>query len=343
MMKMTNKDLLLSSYDYNLPNNLIANFPILPKENAKLLVYERYKDQISHLHFKDLVKILPPCVIVFNDTKVIKARIYGKKENGNKIELFINHPLKNNDFLVQIRGKVKEDQELYFDNSLKAKIKKLRNDGTREVEFFINEKKLNHHEVFEILEKIGHVPLPPYIKRADEEQDNINYQSIFAKNQGAVAAPTASLHFDETMIKKLKENHDIYTITLHVGAGTFKGVECEDIREHKMHSEFFYIDDKTCTLIDSSKKILAIGTTVTRCIEYYFRQKRNEGFCDLFLHPQNTPQRIDYLLTNFHLPKSTLIMLVASFIGREKTLELYHEAIKNNYRFYSYGDGMLII
>ncbi|MBT0826859.1 S-adenosylmethionine:tRNA ribosyltransferase-isomerase [Campylobacter lari] len=342
-MKMIDKDLLLSSYDYNLPNELIANFPILPKENAKLLVYERCKDQISHLHFKDLARILPPCEIIFNDTKVIKARIYGNKESGSKIELFINHPLKNNDFLVQIRGKIKEGQILYFENSLKAKIKKLHDDGTREVEFFNDEKELNHHEVFEILEKIGHVPLPPYIKRADEAQDSINYQSIFAKNQGAVAAPTASLHFDEAMINELKKNHNIHTITLHVGAGTFKGVECEDIRKHKMHSEFFHIDDETCALIDSSKKILGVGTTVTRCIEYYHRKKIKEGFCDLFLHPQNIPQRLDYLLTNFHLPKSTLIMLVAAFIGREKTLELYHEAIENNYRFYSYGDGMLII
>ncbi|WP_139470759.1 tRNA preQ1(34) S-adenosylmethionine ribosyltransferase-isomerase QueA [Campylobacter armoricus] len=343
-MKMIDKDLLLSSYDYDLPNNLIANFPILPKENAKLLVYERCKDQISHLYFKDLAKILPPCEIIFNDTKVIKARIYGNKENGSKIELFINNPLKHNDFLVQIRGKIKEGQILYFENSLKVKIKKVHDDGTREVEFFNNEKKLNHHEVFEILEKIGHIPLPPYIKRADEAQDNINYQSIFAKNQGAVAAPTASLHFNETMIDELKKtHHNIHTITLHVGAGTFKGVECENIKDHKMHSEFFYINDKTCTLINSSKKILGVGTTVTRCIEYYYRKKIKEGFCDLFLHPQNTPQRLDYLLTNFHLPKSTLIMLVASFIGREKTLEIYNEAILNKYRFYSYGDGMLII
>ncbi|WP_139453821.1 tRNA preQ1(34) S-adenosylmethionine ribosyltransferase-isomerase QueA [Campylobacter armoricus] len=343
-MKMIDKDLLLSSYDYDLPNNLIANFPILPKENAKLLVYERCKDQISHLYFKDLAKILPPCEIIFNDTKVIKARIYGNKENGSKIELFINNPLKHNDFLVQIRGKIKEGQILYFENSLKVRIKKLHDDGTREVEFFNNEKKLNHHEVFEILEKIGHVPLPPYIKRADEAQDNINYQSIFARNQGAVAAPTASLHFNETMIDELKKtHHNIHTITLHVGAGTFKGVECENIKDHKMHSEFFYINDKTCTLINSSKKILGVGTTVTRCIEYYYRKKIKEGFCDLFLHPQNTPQRLDYLLTNFHLPKSTLIILVASFIGREKTLEIYNEAILNKYRFYSYGDGMLII
>lgn len=340
---MIENDFLLSSYDYTLPQELIANFPILPKENAKLLVYNRKDDTITHLYFKDLVDILPPCSIIFNDTKVIKARIYGRKENNTKIELFINNPLNNNLFLVQIRGKVKEKQLLYFDLNLKAKIIKINEDGTRVVEFFQDDKQLDHKEVFDILEKIGHIPLPPYIKREDQKEDAINYQSIFAKNAGAVAAPTASLHFSNEMIDLLKQNHSINTITLHVGAGTFKGVECTDIRKHVMHSEYFFIDEKTSKLINSDKKILGIGTTVTRCVEYYHRFKTNHGFCDLFLHPNNKPQRLNYLLTNFHLPKSTLIMLVAAFIGREKTLEIYNEAIKQNYRFYSYGDGMLIL
>ncbi|MBF7046176.1 tRNA preQ1(34) S-adenosylmethionine ribosyltransferase-isomerase QueA [Campylobacter volucris] len=338
-----NEDFLLSNYDYSLPNELIANFPILPKENARLLVYERKKDQISHLYFKDLNSILPQCDIIFNDTKVIKARIYGQKDTGSKIELFINNPFANDSFLVQIRGKVKKDQILYFEQNLQAKILQLNNDGTRIVEFFTHQKKLNHQEVFDILDHIGHIPLPPYIKRADENNDNINYQSIFADKKGAVAAPTASLHFSKDMIKQLKKNHNIHTITLHVGAGTFKSVECDNIKDHKMHSEFFQINDETCKIIDSNQALLGVGTTVTRCIEYYSRYKIKEGFCDLFLHPHNKPQRLNYLLTNFHLPKSTLIMLVSAFIGREKTLQIYTQAIKNKYRFYSYGDGMLII
>ncbi len=338
-----NKDFLLSSYDYVLPSELIANFPILPKEDARLLVYNKEKKEISHLYFKDLVYILPPCAIVFNDTKVIKARIYGKKETGSKIELFINNPFKNNTFVVQIKGKIQEGQNLYFEKNLKAKILKLNNDGTRIVEFFSQDTKLNHCEVFNILNCIGHMPLPPYIKRADQASDIINYQSIFAKKEGAVAAPTASLHFSETMIQNLRKKHDIYTTTLHVGAGTFKSVECQDLRDHKIHSEYFHINKKTCNLIDSQKKILAVGTTITRCIEYYTRTKEKEGFCDLFLHPHNKIQRVNYILTNFHLPKSTLIMLVASFIGRETTLKIYQEAIDKKYRFYSYGDGMLII
>lgn len=340
---LMSEDFLLSNYDYTLPNELIANFPILPKENARLLVYIRKKNEILHLHFKDLASILPPCAIVFNDTKVIKARIYGQKETGSKIELFINNPFKNDTFAVQIKGKVKENQELYFKENLKAKVLKLNDDGTRIVEFFSKNIKLKHHQVFSILDCIGHIPLPPYIKRADQDSDIINYQSIFAKKEGAVAAPTASLHFSEEMIQNLRKKHDIYTTTLHVGAGTFKSVECQDLRAHKMHSEYFHIDKNTCSLINSKEKLLAIGTTVTRCIEYYIRTKKNEGFCDLFLHPQNKIQRVDYLLTNFHLPKSTLIMLVASFIGRKTTLEIYQEAIDKKYRFYSYGDGMLII
>ena len=190
------------------------------------------------------------------------------------------------------------------------------------------------------MEKIGHVPLPPYIKRDDEKIDEREYQSVFAKKEGAVAAPTASLHFTEELLKKIEKKA---YLTLHVGAGTFKPVEVEDIRKHKMHSEFFEIPKKTAEILDSNEEIVAVGTTVTRTVEYYARTKKLVGECDLFLNPLNPPIRVNRLLTNFHLPKSTLIMLVASFIGREKTLNLYKEAIKSNYRFYSYGDAMLII
>ena len=184
------------------------------------------------------------------------------------------------------------------------------------------------------------MPLPPYIKREDEKIDEIDYQTVFAKKEGAVAAPTASLHFSPELLEKIKKKA---YLTLHVGAGTFKPVEVNDIREHKMHSEFFEIPKETAKILDSDEEIVAVGTTVTRTVEYYARTKRLLGECDLFLNPLNPPIRVNHLLTNFHLPKSTLIMLVAAFIGRKKTLELYEEAIKRNYRFYSYGDAMLII
>ncbi|EHD2706680.1 tRNA preQ1(34) S-adenosylmethionine ribosyltransferase-isomerase QueA [Campylobacter coli] len=340
------KDLLLSSYDYTLPNELIATYPVHPKEDAKLLVFERKNNQISHTTFKNLQDFLPDCALFFNDTKVIKARIYGNKSSGGKIELFLHQPcLDSQDslFLAQIKGRVKKDEILSFEQNLKAKVIELLDDGLRKVQFFQNDEVLNTFKLYELLDTIGHVPLPPYIKRSDEKSDLEDYQSIFAKNLGAVAAPTASLHFSENMLENLKKRHEIYHLTLHVGAGTFKSVECENLENHKIHSEFFDIPKKACEVIDSQKKILGVGTTVTRTIEYYARIKQNQGFCDLFLHPHNPPLRQDYLLTNFHLPKSTLIMLVSAFIGRQNCLKLYDIAIKEKYRFYSYGDAMLIL
>ncbi|EAK0323580.1 tRNA preQ1(34) S-adenosylmethionine ribosyltransferase-isomerase QueA [Campylobacter coli] len=340
------KDLLLSSYDYTLPNELIATYPMHPKEDAKLLVFERKNNQISHTTFKNLQDFLPDCALFFNDTKVIKARIYGNKSSGGKIELFLHQPcLDSQDslFLAQIKGRVKKDEILSFEQNLKAKVIELLDDGLRKVQFFQNDEVLNTFKLYELLDTIGHVPLPPYIKRSDEKSDLEDYQSIFAKNLGAVAAPTASLHFSENMLENLKKRHEIYHLTLHVGAGTFKSVECENLENHKIHSEFFDIPKKACEVIDSQKKILGVGTTVTRTIEYYARTKQNQGFCDLFLHPHNPPLRQDYLLTNFHLPKSTLIMLVSAFIGRQNCLKLYDIAIKEKYRFYSYGDAMLIL
>ncbi|ECL2426334.1 tRNA preQ1(34) S-adenosylmethionine ribosyltransferase-isomerase QueA [Campylobacter coli] len=340
------KDLLLLSYDYTLPNELIATYPVHPKEDAKLLVFERKNNQISHTTFKNLQDFLPDCALFFNDTKVIKARIYGNKSSGGKIELFLHQPcLDSQDslFLAQIKGRVKKDEILSFEQNLKAKVIELLDDGLRKVQFFQNDEVLNTFKLYELLDTIGHVPLPPYIKRSDEKSDLEDYQSIFAKNLGAVAAPTASLHFSENMLENLKKRHEIYHLTLHVGAGTFKSVECENLENHKIHSEFFDIPKKACEVIDSQKKILGVGTTVTRTIEYYARTKQNQGFCDLFLHPHNPPLRQDYLLTNFHLPKSTLIMLVSAFIGRQNCLKLYDIAIKEKYRFYSYGDAMLIL
>jgi S-adenosylmethionine:tRNA ribosyltransferase-isomerase len=195
----------------------------------------------------------------------------------------------------------------------------------------------------EILNDIGHIPLPPYMNREDEQTDDINYQTLFAKNYGAVAAPTASLHFTPPLLKDLKHQFPLEYLTLHVGAGTFKPVDAEDILAHKMHSEYYEVPKNAQVIIESSTPILAVGTTVTRTIEYYVRTHKTFGECDLFLNPSNTPLRVNHLLTNFHLPKSTLLMLIASFVGLEKTLELYELAIKQRYRFYSYGDGMLII
>lgn len=337
------KEELLASYDYFLPENLIASKPSQPKENAKLLVYHRKTKEIQHLHFYDLPNILPACDIVFNNTKVVKARIFGKKESGGKIELLLNQALSQGRFSVYIRGKVKVGSLLSFDEGLKAEVLELDEDGSRIVTFSRQGKILSSNELFELLDLIGHVPLPPYIKREDEKEDEFWYQTVFAEKEGAVAAPTASLHFDEKALELLAQKHEIFYITLHVGAGTFKSVESERIADHKMHEEYYELSDETAELLDSSRKILGVGTTVTRTIEFYARTKQKSGYCNLFLNPQNKPIRQDYLLTNFHLPKSTLIMLVASFIGLDETQRIYKEAIEQAYKFYSYGDAMLIL
>ena len=333
-----------SSYDYDLPKEQIATNPVSPADSARLLVYNRTTNTILHTTFKNLMDFLPNELSVFlNDTKVIKARIFGIKETGGKVELLLNKPLFMDRYLVMIGGKVRIGTKLLFDENLNAEVLEVNEDGSRVVKFFQNDKKLDFLELVDILNKIGHLPLPPYMNRADEKQDEQDYQTLFAKNYGAVAAPTASLHFTPELLEKINAKYSVNYLTLHVGAGTFKPVDVDDILNHPMHSEYFEIGIDAKKALDKASKVLAVGTTVTRTVEYYSRTNKIQGECDLFLNPANQPIKVDYLLTNFHLPKSTLIMLVASFVGLEKTLEIYHEAIKENYRFYSYGDGMLII
>ena len=337
-------ELLTSSYDYELPTHLIAQIPIQPRDHAKLLVYDRKTDTTTHTTFQYLLDYLPQnCDVFLNDTKVIKARIFGKKQSGGKIELLFNKPLDANECLVMTRGRVKIGTEIFFEQNLVATVIKLLKDGARVVTFKHYGKQIRFEELVLILEKIGHIPLPPYMLREDNKDDERDYQTLFAKNAGAVAAPTASLHFTTELFDKLSTRHKTHKITLHIGAGTFKPVEVDNILEHPMHSEFFDIPKDSAEVLKSQTPILAIGTTVTRTVEYFHRTGKLEGECDLFLNPNNRPQRVTHLLTNFHLPKSTLIMLVSAFIGREKTLKLYEEAITKEYRFFSYGDAMLIV
>lgn len=340
--------LLTSSYDFLLPKELIATYPASPRDSAKLLIYNRKTDEILHVKFSDLEKFIPKnCALIFNDTKVIKARLFGKKPSGGKIELLINRALNAYDVNVYIRGKVKIGSEIFFtnkDENLVAVVKELHEDGSRVVNFYQNTTVLRFEELLPIIDKIGHVPLPPYIQREDAKEDESEYQSVFAKEEGAVAAPTASLHFTKEQHERICNSFAHAYVTLHVGSGTFKPVECEIITEHPMHSEYFDISDEAKKLLDSQTPLLCIGTTSTRTVEFYARNKNlQKGEANLFLHPNNKPLRVNHLLTNFHLPKSTLLMLVASFTGLEKAMELYKTAIEKRYRFYSYGDAMLIL
>jgi len=344
MSSQTSAELLTKNYDYLLPEGYIPSTPVHPRDHAKLLVYDRKTDTITHTTFQHLLDFLPKeCDVFLNDTRVIKARIFGHKVSGGKVELLFNKTLDAYSSLVFIRGRVRVGTELFFDDDLIATVSKLNEDGSREVGFTHKGNALRFEELVLILDKIGHLPLPHYMQREDNKDDETDYQTLFAKNAGAVAAPTASLHFTPELFAALEQRHQTHKITLHVGAGTFKPVEVEEILEHPMHSEYFDISEGAAEVLESEKPILAIGTTVTRTVEYYMRTKKMHGECDLFLNPHNLPQRVTHLLTNFHLPKSTLIMLVSAFIGREKTLQLYNEAIEKHYRFFSYGDAMLIL
>jgi len=315
-----------------------------PRDHARLLVYDRRSDTITHARFYELEQFLPKnMALIFNDTKVIKARLYGKKESGGKIELLINRPLDAHTVNVYIRGKVKKSTTVDFDQHLSAKILQLHADGSRDVNFFHNGALLRFEELLPLIEKIGHTPLPPYIQREDAQEDIDDYQSVFARYEGAVAAPTASLHFSDDLFEEVCKNREHAFVTLHVGAGTFKPVESEIITDHPMHSEYYALSTDAQKLIEGEKPLLCIGTTSTRTVEYYVRTLKPSGEANLFLHPQNPPRRVNALLTNFHLPQSTLLMLVASFVGVETTHRLYDEAIKEKYRFYSYGDAMLIL
>lgn len=349
------EDLLTKSYDYTLPQGFIATSPVHPRDLAKLLVYDRKTDTITHTTFQHLLDFVPKdCDIFLNDTRVIKARIFGKKvptsisksgisQGGGKVELLFNKPLDAHHYLVLIKGKVQIGSTLVFDDDLVATVTAFNEDGSRVVTFTHKSTSLRFEDLVLVLDNIGHIPLPPYMQREDNKEDETDYQTLFAKNAGAVAAPTASLHFTPELFTALEKRHKTHKVTLHVGAGTFKPVDEAKILNHPMHSEYFDIPKDSTTILDSHVPILAIGTTVTRTIEYYIRTKEVLGECDLFLNPSNPPQRVTHLLTNFHLPKSTLIMLVSAFIGREKTLYLYEEAIKKQYRFFSYGDAMLVL
>ncbi len=343
------QELFTKSYDYALPDGFIATTPVHPRDHAKLLVYDRKTNTVTHTTFQHLLNFLPKeCNVFLNDTRVIKARIFGHKkalnsQGGGKVELLFNKPLDAHHYLVLIRGKVKIGTQLLFDDALTATVTDFNKDGSRIVTFTHRDKEIRFEELVLVLDKIGHIPLPPYMQREDNKEDETDYQTLFAEHAGAVAAPTASLHFTPELFTALEKRHKTHKVTLHVGAGTFKPVEVEKILEHPMHSEYFHISNEAARILDNDKPVLAIGTTVTRTIEYYVRTKITQGECDLFLNPHNPPRRVTHLLTNFHLPKSTLIMLVSSFIGREKTLQLYKEAIEKNYRFFSYGDAMLIL
>lgn len=346
--------MLLSEFDYNLPEKLIAQKPTEHRQDSKMMVLKRNNHQILHKHFYDIVDLInDDSVLILNNTKVMPARLYGYKDTGAKIEVFLLKEKQNKEWEVLIRPskRVKEGTIIKISEELSVEIlSPLPDDGKWLV------KMIYEGDIFEILHRVGNIPLPPYIERkmADEDLKKLDferYQTVYAKDEGSVAAPTAGLHFTKEILSQLSNKGvEIGYVTLNVGMGTFRPVKCENILDHKMDSEIFEISEETADLINRAKKegknVIAVGTTTVRTLETAFQQlgeiKACKSASELFIYPPYEFKVIDKLITNFHLPKSTLLMLVSALAGKDFIFEAYKSAIENKYRFYSYGDCMFI-
>ena len=341
------KELLLSEFDYHLPEELIAQTPLKNRASSRLMVLNRLDESITHDHFYNILNYLKEGdVLVRNNTKVIPARLFGTKEiTGAHVELLIlKQDEKTCKCLVGNAKVVKLGTVVSFGNGeLKAKCIEVKEEGIRIFE-------LIYEGIFlEILDKLGNVPLPPYIKEKLEDKDR--YNTVYAKIEGSAAAPTAGLHFTDEIFAKLKEkNIEVLDVTLHVGLGTFRPVSEDNVLNHKMHSEFYMMDKDVAEKLNKAKKegrrIISVGTTSTRVLETvmnkYGEFKECQGDTDIFIYPGYTFKAIDALITNFHLPKSTLIMLISALANKDYILRAYEEAVKERYRFFSFGDSMFI-
>lgn len=340
--------MLVNDFDYQLPPELIAQHPMEPRDHSRLLVLNRSERSITDRFFYDLPSVLSPGdLLVFNDTKVIPARLFAEKEGGSaRIEVFLLKQLSGSSWecLVRPGKRVKPGVKLLFEEGVTGKVLENTAAGGRIIEF------PGEFDFREWLSRVGQTPLPPYITEA--LADPGRYQTIYAKVEGSVAAPTAGLHFTEGLLRELKEK-GVKTgfLTLHVGLGTFRPVQTERVEEHVMHSEFFMLPPSLVEQIGATKKagnrVIAVGTTVVRVLESQAdlegRLKAGSGETAIFIYPGFQFKVIDGLITNFHLPRSTLLMLVSAFAGREFILESYAHAVKNKYRFFSFGDAMIIL
>ena len=338
----------VSEFNYELPEELIAQHPYDKRDEARLMVLNRKNKNIENKVFKDIIDYLNPgdCLVI-NNTKVIPARLYGKKDTGANIEFLLLKRIENDTWEAMVRpgNKLKPGTKVSFgDGILKAEVLEVLDGGNRKVVF-------EYNGIFnEILDKIGLMPLPPYIKETLKEKNK--YQTVYAKYDGSAAAPTAGLHFTEELLEKIRaKGIEIANVTLHVGIGTFRPVKVENVEDHNMHSEHFYIKKEDVEKINNSKKqgkrVIAVGTTSCRVLESVADDKgfvkEIEGDTNIFIYPGYKFKCIDSLITNFHLPESTLIMLVSSFAGKEFVMKAYNEAVIEKYKFFSFGDAMIII
>lgn len=349
--------MLLSEYDYNLPEELIAQLPADKRDNSRMMVLNRQDRTISHKHFYDIVDLLDKnTLLVMNNTKVLPARLIGYKDTGAKIEVFLlkqsEQRLRLWDVLIKPSKRVKPDTIIKISDELSVKaLKRLEENGEWLVELIFD-----GNNVLDVLHRNGQIPLPPYIERKIQNDDLRKldferYQTVYAKDEGSVAAPTAGLHFTKEILQKLEaKGVELAYVTLNVGLGTFRPVQCENVENHKMHSETFEISEKAAEQINRAKKegkqIVAVGTTTVRTLETAYQKygciKPCQDHSELFIYPPYEFKVIDKLITNFHLPKSTLLMLVSALAGKDFIFQAYKEAIENKYRFFSYGDCMFI-
>ena len=338
----------LSEFDYNLPEELIAQTPLQKRDTSRLMVLNRKERTIEDKHFYDILDYLHAGdILVRNNTKVIPARLYGTKEETNgHVEVLLLKDLGNNvwECLVGNARIVKMGTIITFgDGSLKAKCIDIGEEGIRHFEMIYD------GIFYEILDHLGTMPLPPYIK--EKLEDSNRYQTVYAKIEGSAAAPTAGLHFTDEILQKVQEKGvEILDVTLHVGLGTFRPVKVDDVLEHHMHSEFYMIDEETAQKLNTAKangqRIISVGTTSTRTLEANYKKygqfKVTQESTDIFIYPGYQFEAIDALITNFHLPKSTLVMLVSAFADKEFIMKAYHHAVEEKYRFFSFGDCMFI-
>lgn len=329
--------LKLSEFDYPLPKELIAQYPLKNREQARLLVLDRSSGKISHDIFKEAKGYFKKNdLLVLNDTKVLLCRLIGNKVTGGKVEILLTRRINGTTFTCLVQpSRTKPGEKLIFANGKISGVLSSRGQ--------ISFKQEDADNIY----SFGVVPLPPYIKREPEDLDKVYYQTIYAKNEGALASPTAGLHFTDALLKEMSAGGiNLGYITLHVGLGTFRPVKCENIIEHKMEAEYFLVPDATIAALVKVKtdkaRVIAVGTTSLRALETY-ASGRKEGNTDLFIYPGYKFKLTDCLLTNFHLPMTTLFMLVCAFGGKELITKAYQEAVEKKYRFYSYGDAMLII
>lgn len=335
-----------SDFDYHLPERLIAQQPLPQRSESRLLVLDPATQQISDDVFTNLDShVSAGDLLIFNDTRVFPARLYGKKESGGKVEVLVERILDSKSLLAHVRSSKspKSGKRLILEQQIHCEV------TGRQDDLFVLQQQ-SDRDWLQLLQQHGHIPLPPYIQRADDQQDQERYQTVYAREAGAVAAPTAGLHFDQAMIESLQARGvDTAYLTLHVGAGTFQPLRVDDVSDHVMHAEYVEVSQSLCDQIEQTRnnggRVIAVGTTVVRSLETAAQQgglKQFQGDTRLFITPGYEFQVVDAMLTNFHLPRSTLLMLVSAFAGKDLMMNAYAHAVEQEYRFFSYGDAMFI-